>query len=57
MKCEINGQTAEKLFYNNWMYNIVRIQNKLKKIFEDNGGEMVHADRYVTEPAIKKTPT
>lgn len=57
MKCEINGQTAEKLFYNNWMYNVVRIQNKLKKIFEDNGGEMVHADRYVTEPAIKKTPT
>lgn len=46
MKTEINRQPTELLFYNNWMYNVVRIQNELKRIFENEGGEMVRRDLY-----------
>lgn len=57
MKTEINGQPAELLFYNNWMYNVVRIQNELKRIFENEGGEMVQMDRYQKPFQLPSTPT
>lgn len=57
MKTEINGQSAELLFYNNWMYNVVRIQNELKRIFENEGGEMVQRDRYQKPLQLPSTPT
>lgn len=46
MKCEINGQQAEKLFLPNWEYNVVRIQNELKRIIERKGGEVVSTTNY-----------
>ncbi len=57
MKTEINGQPAELLFYNNWMYNVVRIQNELKRIFENEGGEMVWRDSYQKPLPLPSTPT
>ena len=57
MKTEINGQPAELLFYNNWMYNVVRIQNELKRIFENEGGEMVQMDSYQKPLKLLSTPT
>lgn len=46
MKFEINGQTAEKLFLPSWEYNVVRIQNELKRIIENEGGEVVRVTNY-----------
>lgn len=56
MKTEINGQPAELLFYNNWMYNVVRIQNELKRIFENEGGEMVQRNHYQKPLPLPSTP-
>ena len=56
MKTEINGQPAELLFYNNWRYNVVRIENELKRIFENEGGEVVHANHFQNNFDIAHTP-
>ena len=57
MKTEINRQPTELLFYNNWMYNVVRIQNELKRIFENEGGEMVRRDLYQKQLQLSSIPT
>ena len=57
MKKEIDGQPAELLFYNNWRYNVVRIENELKRIFENEGGEAVHQNGFQNDTQVVKTPT
>ena len=37
----VNSNMDELMFLNNWRYNVVRIQNELKRIFENEGGEVV----------------
>ena len=57
MKKEIDGQPAELLFYNNWRYNVVRIENELKRIFENEGGEVVRQNGFQNDTRVVKTPT
>lgn len=57
MKKEIDGQPAELLFYNNWRYNVVRIENELKRIFENEGGEVVHQNKFQNDTQVVKPLT
>ena len=57
MKKEIDGQPAELLFYNNWRYNVVRIENELKRIFENEGGEAVHQNKFQNDTQVVKPLT
>lgn len=52
----INSNMDEVLFLNNWRYNVVRIQNELKRIFENEGGKVVYPTHF-QNANIKKTRT
>lgn len=52
----VNSNMDELLFLNNWRYNVVRIQNELKRIFENEGGEVVYPTHF-QNTNIKKTHT
>ena len=52
----VNSNMDELLFLNNWRYNVVRIQNELKRIFENEGGEVV-CPVHFQNTTIKKTRT
>ena len=52
----VNSNMDELLFFNNWRYNVVRIQNELKRIFENEGGEVVYPTHF-KDTNIKKIRT